>query len=248
MTVFPDHKQQIASDLNQLALLLNDAYVCEDVKPLYDAAEKCDRKSNSEKWVYEIENLVFSIPNMGHVIPFNASLIRVVLSMTIEGKYYFDKIITNPVTYCTINIEILGSVDDYDDLHASWHLDNHISHVGDGLNKFIHPNYHFKFGGNRMWDKAGMKSGSLIILPTPRLNHSPLDGILAVDFIIQNYLRYEDHLTLTQNQEYKNILYNSQFRLWRPYYCAIAENWKEFENACDESISPHLLMPNIVKL
>ncbi len=44
----------------------------------------------------------------------------------------------------------------------------------------------------KVWESesaaAGFSYGSLLLLESPRLDHKPLDGILAVNFVLANFL------------------------------------------------------------
>lgn len=245
--VLADNKNSIYSDLESLAYLLVSNGICKDPSPIYTAAARCLSSSDNNFWQYKIEDLVFEIGQMGHSIPRGACLIKAIFSINLKGRYYNIKSICNPLTDIELNLELIGSSSDtktQDDLYSAWHFDRH-QFDDNNVTKFIHPEFHFTFGGRRMWDKT-LDYGSSLILPSPRFTHPPLDGILGIDFVIQNYLENSVHIKLTQSQEYRRILYNSQCRMWRPYHCAIANHWKDFDNSLDNTISTMSLLPNLI--
>ena len=245
MNVLPDSKDSIASDLENLARLLVEFGICNDTTSVNNAASQCSLRSNNQFWKYSIDDLAFDIDGMSHIIPSNASFMRILFSIELQGRYYELNSICNPLVSVELNIELVGSSKDIDDVYAAWHFDKHQLQQGDGPNKFIHPEFHFTFGGRRMWEKP-YDYGASLILPSPRFTHPPLDGILGIDFVIQNYLNSSVHQKLTQSQEYRKILNNSQYRMWRPYHCAIANHWNGFDNAQDDSISSTFLLPNLI--
>ncbi len=111
---------------------------------------------------------------------------------------------------------------------AAWHLDKHIRSddgidgVGSG---FLHPEYHFNMGGFGITKDDNTEYGNILIIDTPRLMHPPLDSILAVDFIINNFYGCKAQNLLTL-KGYRRIVANAKKRLWRPYFIALANQWE----------------------
>lgn len=247
MNVFEDNKSLVIEDLNTLARLLVESGICNDNKPIYDAVGQCLHYSNDEAWQYRIENLIFDGDTMGHTIPRGADLIRILFSIDVKGRYYKTNSICNPLITIELNIELFGALEDIDDLYAAWHFDRHIYDEEGERTKFIHPEFHFTYGGRRMWDRS-FEYGSSLIMPAPRFTHPPMDGVLGIDFVIQNYIRAERHRALTESQLYRQAVANSQYRMWRPYHCAIADHWRQYDNTCDDTISPITMLPNLIVL
>lgn len=109
----------------------------------------------------------------------------------------------------------------------AWHLDKHIrSEDGeDGAGTgFIHPEYHFNMGGFAITKEANMNFGSILLMDTPRLMHPPLDSILAVDFVLNNFYGCKAQ-NLLKSRSYQEIVKRSKLRLWRPYFIALASQW-----------------------
>ncbi len=123
-------------------------------------------------------------------------------------------------------------------LKAAWHLDKNIDTFVDSTN-FIHPEYHFHFGGMRMehtfnQEHVKPRYSGILILDAPRLQHPPLDPILAIDFVIKNFYKYKTHCSITDQKSYNDIIANAQNRFWKPYYLAIAKHWINIPtNTCD---------------
>lgn len=187
---------------------------------------------------------------MGHTIPNDADNLTVSLSVKARGAFHPDSKVRNPLTHLEFNVVVVGGCldknGDYVDLISSWHLDKHVPESDNELTKFIHPEYHMTYGGRKMWDKTNFNFGQSLILPTPRLNSPPMDGILGIDFVIHNYLRREHHQKLTATREYQRLIYQAQMRMWKPYYLSIAKAYNKLDavefNGC---ITHKSLIPNL---
>lgn len=242
MNGFVDNKNLIASDLGNMAELLNGCGLCQDVGPLYDAQGRCMSHSTANEWQYHFEGLKLPIDTMSHTKPVGAVPFDVVLSVELTGRYANPTDQANPlIEVKKFNIEIFGLLDiEPIEGYASWHLDKDSA----GDQKFIHPEYHLTFGGHRIWDKV-QNYGQVIVLPSPRIAHPPMDAILGIDFILKNFLTKDRHETLTQRSEYKQIIQHSIHRLWKPYYSFIGNFWtapgsQSFSNFSIFSIMPSL--------
>lgn len=235
-----ESKQLISDDLTKFAVLLNNWGVCHDTKPLYDAAQQCISQSTRDFWHYGVESLdlsneYFKAP--GKTIPVGVGSVSIRLTVILKGLYHEDSSLRNPILdvnpqmpYC-FDLELTGNLmSEYalgndTTLFCSWHFDKSIKSPNG--NKFIHPEFHWTFGGRGM---EGTDIGQSFILPAPRIAHPPFDAILAIDYIIRHYMRKEDHEALTEESEYIEIVRRSQTRLWKPYAMAFASHWHNFAN------------------
>ena len=74
-----------------------------------------------------------------------------------------------------------------------------------------------------------------------------MDVILGIDFILQNYFPLEKISKLLDDSRYKEIVFNSQVRLWKPYYLSMASAWNSFPDTIFIegfeyfSINPHVI-------
>jgi hypothetical protein len=106
------------------------------------------------------------------------------------------------------------------EVSCCWHLDK-----GDAQGAlYSHPIYHMNFGGNHMV-KQGDVFGKLLLLPSPRIIHPPMDIVLACDFIVRNFYTIERHKSLTENPGYKQLIANASERYWKNYSYALASYW-----------------------
>jgi len=228
MSGLSNNKYSIASDLVEFAELLNSYKLISDSKSLYDASEKVRTGSNKDTWEYECNNIKFSIEgSVAGAIPSNIELLEVIFNIKIEGTYFDGKVLSNPLTKLEFDLELEGYDAKPAIFYASWHLDKHIHKTGDNASTYCHPEYHLTFGGHKMEEKGDIFGDSLI-LPSPRIFHPPMDAILGIDFILHNYFPLLERKNLMTDSKYKEIISNSQHRLWKPYYTSIASAWNDF--------------------
>lgn len=219
---YENSKKSISDDLEKLAELLNDHGLCKDTSSLYQASNlRYDTTNSNWKYYINIPITVNTLPS--HMRPTEVECLEINFSIQIEGKFLGENVVENPIDDLKFDIAINGLSDKGEHI-ATWHLDKHIGKDGDGKSKFIHPEYHFSFGGNKMWEQ-NLDYGNILIHPSPRLPHPPMDAILGVDFILQNFIDKDDILRLISTPEYKVIVRNSQRRLWMPYMLAAAKHW-----------------------
>lgn len=238
----------IGTDLCKLAVLLIRHGLCQNVAPLQNAGQSCISKSTSLKWMYNLDKIVFEADEVGGRLPIDAEDISVSLSIKkIEGVYSTSGEIINPLSQLFFDIEIdcyrLNSeTSEVEGLYASWHLDKHLTTPGDGKTKYSHPLYHFTFGGNKMEEKALMY-GNALIMPSPRFTYPPMDAILGIDFILQNYLSKDKISKLIIDPEYIQVVRNSQVRLWKPFFTSLYSFWDEKAFKISSDFSPVKLLP-----
>lgn len=228
-------KGTVGSALNFLAGVLNSEKICINTKPLKDAAgELISRKDAAGFWGYNLQKLVFKdieIPR--GTIPSDVSSLTVVLNVEIHEKSYHDRDIFNPIIVdkkkgieknYNFSIEIFGYVDDGKNINkvlSYWHLDYDSSEE----NEYLHPDFHLTYGGKVM---SKIDLGHVLLLPSPRLSHPPMDAVLGIDFIIRNFIRKDKSRNIINNSQYQKIIKASQYRLWRPYILSTARHWCNF--------------------
>jgi len=206
-----------------------------DISQLESLVGKTKHNSN-DNWEYSISRLKFrKIDLQRHVRP---ELIKPDDDATLELEVGFNgfyaaldnKIydhINSLAVRITINMENIDEELNITERNCLWHLDKH-----DSTKKVnsSHPLYHFEFGGSNKTETEGFSYGHFILLDTPRIMHPPLDIVLAIDFIIKHFYSYSDSQTLTNKQQYKDIIKNAQYRLWRPYYLSIVSQYHDFNS------------------
>jgi hypothetical protein len=241
-----NNNEAIALDLSDFAQLLESNGLIQDSKSLYDASEKLRTSKDKSIWQYECNNLKFSVSgSVAGTIPQYIELVDIVFNIFIQGSYTDEKLCKNPLTKLSFDIELEGWDAKPNLFYGSWHLDKHIHVAGNGQSTYIHPEYHLTFGGNRLEAKGDI-FGSSLILPSPRISYPPMDAILGIDFILQNYFPLNLISKILDESKYKQIVRNSQNRLWKNYYLSISNAWDNsvkvsFEKGFDFfNLNPHI--------
>jgi hypothetical protein len=210
-------RNEIASQLDRLAELLVKEKVVNNAGPIYRAAHLCRSSGKDNQWEYRIERLVFhsigAVRIQSHKIEYSEITLEV--SLDIEG-------LCAPLENCDplTKLEMNLLIQTNNGLMSCWHLDR----FEGGKAQFLHPNYHFHFGGNRMLIEPH-QYGSILITDAPRIPHPPMDGVLGIDFALVNFWEAE-RLKFRNKGEYTNILKSSLERLWKPYMVNLYQFWQ----------------------
>ncbi|GCC53216.1 hypothetical protein SanaruYs_34590 [Chryseotalea sanaruensis] len=243
-----DRSKEIATDLIRLATVLRTYPVCSDPYPLDAAGNYCLSNSNRPHWSYKVGKISFDADLVNGRIPFRCTDIKVSLSIEISGSRDEQNETTiNPLNSLQFDIEIEGRVspgeeNDPIDLFSSWHLDRHIYSLKDNAPNYSHPLYHLAFGGVKM-EPMEKDYGRSIILPAPRIIHPPMDAVLGIDFILQNYKNKHSIKKVIEDSDYRKIVKNSQARLWKPFFESIYSHWNPSGFNIHNEFSPKMILP-----
>ncbi|GHV28763.1 hypothetical protein FACS1894176_11430 [Bacteroidia bacterium] len=231
-------KSAVTIGLDFLSRELKKAKLCDNTKPIVDAINDLkNRKDPAGYWGYNVQKLVFNkIDTPRGTMPNNIKSIQIALSVEIHEQGFKNNEIYNPIIVdfrkgieknYNFSIEISG-YSEQNKVISHWHLD----FDGNEKNEYIHPDFHLTFGGNAMkadGEDENQAFGKVLILPSPRLPYPPMDAILGIDFIIQNFVQKSVVSNLINNSQYKQAVKSSQERLWRPYMLALANHWCAFK-------------------
>lgn len=117
--------------------------------------------------------------------------------------------------------------------YCSFHFDT-LHPTGNGSNRFLHPVYHFQFGGENLssfgFGKDESYYGRLLFLDTPRIANPPMDLSLALHFIFTNFLPYDKYL-IKDSPEFEGLVKKAQSYLWGPFYKSISAHWSNPTNS-----------------
>jgi hypothetical protein len=120
----------------------------------------------------------------------------------------------------------------------AWHFEPHPA-VDDNGNpskqpEFHHPLYHLHFGGYELTNETeGLQYGNILILEAPRIMHPPMDIVLAIDFVLNNFYSYhscQPLINLTSEPDYIRIVKNARERFWKPFAFGLASNFATNHN------------------
>lgn len=186
---------------------------------IHGLATECRSKSNG--WGYELVEsapVVFqNIQMPNNSFPTNAKKVKVKLTINIKGR---EKPNSDEDSISELDVKFMIDAESY---LCSWHLDK-VKESNEQVVMYSHPHYHLNFGGNYM-RKSGKSFGDLLLLPTPRIVHPPMDIVISVDFIIKNFYTIEQHRDLTESPAYKKVMSNASERFFKPYIQGFYSKW-----------------------
>ncbi|MHB8178352.1 MAG: hypothetical protein ACYDA5_10355 [Vulcanimicrobiaceae bacterium] len=214
-----------ATELRELGTFLSQRRLASGVEGLFRADSACRQAIAGEDqshYFYEVVNLKFTIDEVPrHVLPSDATNLAVELRARVAGscpETEFD----DPFSELNIDIRLTGiRVPSNDRLILAWHLDR----VNDDHKpEEIHPLYHFQHGGKTVKESKDLSWGNGLFLDAPRLLHPPLDMVLAVDFVLANFLptRYVECI---EDGLYCRLVRDAQVRILGPFFRSIAAFW-----------------------
>ncbi len=161
----------------------------------------------------------------------NVDVLELEFDLNIDGKFADALNGKDPFSSYTLNIVVYGLDGSGENLlYNAMHLDKH-----DGtISNTIHPYYHFQFGGNKLKENIN-EYGQVLILDSPRIMYHPMEFILAIDFIVSNFLP-NAWKNLKKNPTYLDILNEIQKLIVQPYFRSITNffdknvgNWNHLE-------------------
>ena len=224
-TLLTDY-HQILSNFNNQYCEDNGSLLFEDLFPLKQGIELLSNKENL--WEYGISPLKILVPYVpSHTIPTAENISVILQTDTIIQPV--NASITDPVRSLNFDIQLIGSSTVSKSM-MSLHLDKHsqITNPTDGEGDYLHPEYHFTFGGRKMEDAHHQNYwdfGQTLIMRSPRLMHPPMEIILGIDFILNQFIPREYISDLLGKPEYQNIVKEIKKVIWRPYALAFAKNF-----------------------
>lgn len=147
-------------------------------------------------------------------------------------------------------LQLILKISDFETILAksAWHFDKHPDKKSDNspeaTPEFHHPLYHLHFGGYELTEEEDLEHGNILIVEAPRIMHPPMDLVLAVDFVLNNF--YSCHscqpfIDLISEPDYTRIVKNSRERFWKPFAFGFASNFTidhNFRSETQVSVNP----------
>lgn len=208
-----------------------------------------------EKYLYnpELSNYKFNISflevdilNLGSFIPEinkdkNLSLFSFDLSLCVDISFDESPTPLDIISALSVTIKqkIEGVLKDEVATHieakSGWHLDKDVFKIDEAQigqdQEFYHPLYHMHFGGHYLTNDSELQNSKIAVFEAPRLIHPPLDGVLAIDFVLRNFYSNTTQIKdIINDIEYIRIINNARELYWKPYYEAIANYWGSRKN------------------
>jgi len=252
--VFEEHRDERAQELYEIANILHEQGLTPDAGPIRQAAYQCKSglKNDGERdyWGFEIADLHIKLDEQRHGHPFSAVLDGCVgvLSVKIEEYVPTDE---ESVGHSFDLLRHAGVEFFFDTVHetegdilplrAAWHLDTH-DYTNEN-DRGIHPRFHFHLGGHGLKEIDEHIRG-VLIPDAPRLPCAPLDGILAVDFVLSHYCgkRWNEFRDILPS--YLRLRKGPIQRYWLPYFRTIADSIGTLDSVPGGG-DGLLLLPNI---
>lgn len=249
-----DDVKSMVKDIETLKDLLEQHLdeIIEDSGNLNKVRKSIEESPNEAIWVHDLrDGIRFKLEHLDEPSPpfLEIEKAKLTLSMCLAGKY-INKRSLNDVKD---PVESLSTIEGYKHLHTPyscdieiiaedidlvsfWHFDKHFESSTatkkkkkkrKAKNKYIHPEYHWTYGGKKLDTKLGEDEtlGISFIVAAPRIGHPPLDVPLAIDYVLQNYVPERLIRSLRNESSYIKIMQRSQYRLWRPYAISFASLW-----------------------
>jgi len=191
---------------------------------------------SSELSEYKFKISFFKIDRLtlGTFIPTISNEEDVIITFDLHVEISFDTSSSTDIISAlnvTITQTIIGELEDKELIIAKsgWHLDKDL---GKDVNpKFYHPLYHMHFGGSHLTTDEDLKDSKVAVFGAPRLIHPPLDGVLAIDFVLRNFYSNTTQIKdIINDIDYIRIINNARELYWKPYYEAIANYWGSRKN------------------
>ena len=212
------------SELHQLAAILAKVEGVRSVDPLNQA--HVSKLEEGECWALTLVGLTFDLEGdeleaHRHARPPGLASVELVLDVRLEGWCEPKDSLRDPFRQLSVECILTGTRSGDTLHHSAWHLERHSAASADG--DFAHPAYHLQYGGMRLPKKIDL--GHHLVLDSPRVAHPPLDAVLAIDFLVSNYMPSLWCDLRSNNPGYETLVKQAQARYWRPYALECTSHW-----------------------
>jgi len=246
---FDAYKSERATELTKLASLLKKKQLVLDTKPIEDASNECLIKKpdgTDQSWGYKIKDLVFQqVEDMSRIRPqsLSNSIVNLILDVEFSAVCVdHEKYITDCILALNVNLVL---TDQSKTFRQCWHFDKHLASKQDNAPDAAHPLYHFQSGGRHVWGYPDDFFGKVLFVEGPRISHPPMDGVLAIDFVLSNYFG-KAWKELFANHEYVNIIGSMQRKIWKPFADSFHSAWQPPTGVYDFGDPIHIY-PQIIR-
>jgi hypothetical protein len=214
--------RNIVSDLKELIRLLKKyKFEAENYIELY-RLNNIIGQSNNVFYKYDTDDVVFNVTTSGMDVNPVVKKISVSLNVCYTlNQQLSDK--NDIFQDYNFNLHIKGypsvhdSPEDFSNFFC-WHLDKEPNTNGN----LTHPYYHFHAGGNHL---HGKNIGELLMISSPRIPHPPMDILLSIHFVINNFFNtkdFKEQKEILKDDDYILIMERAQKRVLEPYFSTIS--------------------------
>lgn len=253
------HQAAVATELQEMAALLNAEGLAADLGPLYNAAAECRRPPRPAPagspgegrlvWGYEVTDLRLNIEPQKHWRPRAAKLENATGCLTVRVEEYapetLDDVGRGLALVRTLQTDfVLDAILDVDGephcIRSAWHVDTHAYPMTPGQS--AHPRFHFQHGG-KQFETIDETIRGVFLPEAPRMPCAPLDGPLAIDFILSHYCGKAWERLRYQGRDYGELRWAPMTRYWKPYFQQITSTLDELADR--NRPTPNDLLPNV---
>lgn len=229
--VVMSYRKTVASELNKLESILKKTDICHDTSSISEAIRELEsdkpllntftEKYEFNTWGYNLDLNFRFLGEPPRHLSVNNLFLRLKVDIYGEPPVTKKRKFNDPISFLTVTIELEGtSSSDNKELITSFHLDKDASDE-------LRPLYHFQFGATRLKAKKKDENfdfGNLLIPDEPRINHYPMDVVLALDFVFNNFFAETRTFLLENNPIYLGLLREKQHLFIYSYYHTIANS------------------------
>jgi hypothetical protein len=201
-------------------------------------------------WGYDITDLRIGLEAQRHCRPRAATMENVsgLLTVTVQ-EYVPDDPDTLGKSFSLLrkldtdfHFEAALSVEgDLHPLRAAWHVDTHL-YTGQPT-RAVHPRFHFQVGGEKL-DDVDLLIRGVFMPEAPRVPCAPLDGLLAVDFVLSHYCGESWDTLRDMETRYRHLRKGPLQRYWRPYFQKLSDGIAALDDEPGGG-EANMLIPNI---
>lgn len=203
------------NDINTSPIIL----AAEDVKTFSPNLK--DGSTNQDYWGYTIDNLVLPVSTTKHLRPkgIKTNNVELSLGMKLIGDFKHWDNLSDPFVELSFNVAVRG-VSASGSHYFCFHIDKHDMSK---ITEEPHPIYHLQYSSNPN-DEDEFDYGSTFHLDTPRILHHPVDFILGIGFLTNNFfpMAYDE---IMDDTFFPGLYKRYQERIIKPYFHTLANYW-----------------------
>lgn len=180
-----------------------------------------DGSNNPDYWGYTIEDLKIPVDTTKHLRPkgIDKNRVELTLDMKLIANFKQWEDLSDPFIELSFNVAIRG-ISASGPHYFCFHIDKHDMSK---KSEEPHPVYHLQYSSNPLGN-GEFDYGSTFHLDTPRILHHPVDLILGIGFLTNNFfpLAYEE---IMDQSFFPGLYKRYQEKIVKPYFHTLASNW-----------------------
>lgn len=227
-------RRERASELQKISQLLDNKLGDAHTSPIQNAISSLrnnreipvlkDGSTDENIWGYDIEDFKIPIETTKHIKPNHIRNAQAILNLKFRANIKKWGTLDDPFVELGFNVTLRGVGED-SVYHFGFHIDRH-NETSESTEP--HPIYHIQYNLNPTKSKE-IDTGDIMLLDTPRIMHKPLDFILGIGFLTSNFYPTAFDI-LKEDSSFVKLSKEYQSKIWKPYFHAIANHWKPFDN------------------